>query len=367
MPRAGQTLSEFYTTGILLVERQDDYYSLHTLIRDFALRTWPWPPEEADAVLRRAADWLESQGHVEDALSTLAAAKAERELAHLLTEHGARLLAAGKTETLTRLAESVPAALRTSAIEQLAGEAYTAQGEHDHALECFGRAAQSAEPIPSPLAWRMVQAHYFRDDLDEALAIYERSDQERGADSDNALLLAWTASAHKRRGEVETARALAGRALRAAEASTDDRALAAAHTAAAQVAPIDGDFLERDLHLSRALDAARRADDLLQIVRIRNNRASNMLEQGLYQEAIAELDDATAVAELVGFAGLRALALMNRGLAYWCLGRLEEASADYEAAISIYRQTGTREICYAIIGRGDVHRERGNLAMARAA
>ena len=317
-------------------------------------------------MLRRAAEWLESQGQVEDALNTLAAAKADRELAGLLAEHGERLLAAGKTETVTRLAESVPATLRNTSIDQLAGEAYTAQGEHDRALECFGRAAQDAESIPSPLAWRMVQAHYFRDDLDEALAVYGRSES---SSLTRTTRCSWRGPRVSTSGwETSTqARALAGRALLAAETSADDRALAAAHTAAALVAPVDGDFLERDLHLGRALDAAQRAGDLLQIVRIRNNRASNLLEQSLYLEAIEELDDATAVAELVGFAGLRALALMNRGLAYWCLGRLEEASADYEAAISIYRQTGTREISYAIIGRGDVHRERGNLAMARAA
>ena len=211
----------------------------------------------------------------------------------------------------------------------------------------------------------MVQAHYFRDDLEEALSIYARGAPSDSAD--DALLLAWTASAHKRRGDVEQARALSARALETAEVSADDRALAAAHTAAALVAPLGGDAVERDVHLSRALDAAQRGGDLLQVVRIRNNRASNLSEQGLYREAIEELDDAIALAELVGFAGLRALALMNRGLAYWCLGRLEDASADYEAAILVYRQTGTREICYAIIGRGDVHRERGNLAMARAA
>jgi ATP/maltotriose-dependent transcriptional regulator MalT len=362
--RAAETLAGLTRRGFF-VQPQDDYFSLHALIRDFALRTWPWPAEDARALLHRAADWLESRGEIEDALSTLAAAKADRELATLLAEHGERLLAAGKTQTVTRLAESVPLPLRTTPIDQLAGEAYTAQGEHDRALECFGRAARGAESIPSPLAWRMVQSHYFRDDLDEALAVYGRS--ELVADADDAMLLAWTASVHKRLGDVAQARVLAARALVAAETSADDRALAAAHTAAALVAPLAGDFLERDFHLGRALDSAQRAGDLLQIVRIRNNRASNLLEQSLYLEAIEELNDATAVAELVGFAGLRALAVMNRGLAYWCLGRLEEASADYETAISIYRRTGTREISYAIIGRGDVHRERGNLAMARAA
>jgi ATP/maltotriose-dependent transcriptional regulator MalT/DNA-binding SARP family transcriptional activator len=364
--RASDVLAGLARRGFFL-QRTDGDLSLHALIRDFALRTWPWRAEEARVVLRRAAEWLESHGHVEDALSALAAANADRELARGLEAHGGALLAAGRAETLTRLAESVPVALRDARLEQLAGEAYAAQGRHARALDCFGRAMQDAEAIPSPLAWRMVQTHYFHDDLDEALAIYERSDLELGTDADDALLFAWTASVHKRRGDLEKARELSERALSAAERSADDRALAAAHTAASLVTPVAGDLVERDLHLAHALEAAQRTGDLLQVVRIRNNRASNLLEAGLYREAIMELDSATGLAELVGFAGLRALTRMNRGLAYWCMGRMDEASADYEAAVSIYRQTGTREVCYGIIGRGDVHRERGNLAMARAA
>ena len=47
VPRAGKTLAELTRRGFF-VQRQDDYFSLHALIRDFALRTWPWPPEEAE-------------------------------------------------------------------------------------------------------------------------------------------------------------------------------------------------------------------------------------------------------------------------------------------------------------------------------
>ena len=46
--------------------------------------------------------------------------------------------------------------------------------------------------------------------------------------------------------------------------------------------------------------------------------------------------------------------------------QLDEANADYQAAIALYRTIGTHEISYALIGRGDVHRERGELALARA-
>ena len=76
MCRAPRTTLAGLTRRGFFVQRQDDYFSLHALIRDFALRTWPWPPEEAAALLRRAAAWLESQGQIEDALSTLAAAQA---------------------------------------------------------------------------------------------------------------------------------------------------------------------------------------------------------------------------------------------------------------------------------------------------
>jgi DNA-binding SARP family transcriptional activator len=367
VPGAADATDRLARRGRFL-ERHGERWSLHQLIRGFALQAWPWSADEARVLHRGAGRWLETHGQLDDALQALAAGGADAEVAGLLARRGASMLAAGGAQTVTRYAELLPAELRDPAIEQLAGEAYTIRGQHDRALECFSRAASDTQPLAPPLAWRMVQAHLFRDDLDGALAVWARSDSAgRGDTADEALLFAWSSSILTRRGEVAQARALAERALRGATASGDDRALAGAHIAAGGVAPDDGDPLARDSHLELALEAAQRAGDLLQTVRVRNNKGSALLEVGLYREAIAELDAATALAELVGFAGLRALALMNRGLAYWCLGRLDEASTDYEAAITTYRQIGTREICYAIIGRGDVHRERGNIALARAA
>jgi DNA-binding SARP family transcriptional activator len=122
-----------------------------------------------------------------------------------------------------------------------------------------------------------------------------------------------------------------------------------------------------DMRLSVALRAARKAGDTFLEARIHNNRGSRLLERGAYAEAIEELGLAIQLADVDGYESLLALATMNRGLCHWCRGRLEEASADYESALVVYRSIGSSEAAYALIGKGDVHRERGELAQARAA
>ena len=52
---------------------------------------------------------------------------------------------------------------------------------------------------------------------------------------------------------------------------------------------------------------------MLQQVRVRANRGSLHLEQGYYEEAIAELDLGLRLADMAGFVSYRALALSNRG------------------------------------------------------
>lgn len=362
---AGEAIEDLARRA-LFIERHETGYALHSLVKEFALGAWPLARREAAAVRRRAASWLERHGRIEEAVRALVSAGEHRELRRLLTEHGAAMVAAGATTTVVAAAELLPDDLRDGTIDRLTGEAHTVRGEHDRALECFERAAGANVLVSPALAWRMVQAYSLRDELDEALAAYGRAEIGFADTADEALLFAWAASVQRRRGELDVARELARRALEAAKASADDHALAAAHTAAALVAPPERDASGREVHLAQALEAAERAQDVLQVIRILNNRASNHLEEGRYETAIDELDRAIEVAERVGFVGLLALALMNRGLARWCLGRLDEAGADYEAAAEHYRSAGSREICYAIIGQGDVYRERGNLSMARA-
>jgi ATP/maltotriose-dependent transcriptional regulator MalT/DNA-binding SARP family transcriptional activator len=364
--RAATTIAHLLERGLFL-ESRDGWCSLHTLARDFALTTWPLAPEEAAAVHRRAARWLESHGRLEEALRSLAAAADYNELARVLAERGAGMVASGAADSVVRFSDLLPEGLRDASVDQVVGEAHAVRGDPDRAVACFRRAVGDAKLLPPALAWRMAEAYNLRDELADVIRVYEQTRMGAEDTSDEALLLAWTSSAQMRRGDIEAAGTLAGRALDAATACGDDRALAAAHTAFASAAQAAGDARGSETHLRRALDAAERAGDILQLARIRNNRGSRLLDEGSYREAIEELEICMGLAELAGLPSLLALSLMNRGLCHWCLGRLDEARSDYEAAIALYRPTETDEIAYALIGRGDVYRERGDLALARAA
>ena len=58
---------------------------------------------------------------------------------------------------------------------------------------------------------------------------------------------------------------------------------------------------------------AERSGDVVQLVRIHTNRGSHHTEEGSYQQAIAELDRAIEIAELIGSETFGALAYYNRG------------------------------------------------------
>ena len=132
------------------------------------------------------------------------------------------------------------------------------------------------------------------------------------------------------------------------------------------VAALDGDRRANDAHYLRALDHAARAGDVLQTIRIRANRGSRFVEEGYYEEAIDELDEAVASAEVAGFAAFHALALSNRGEALARVGRLDEAIGDLEAARGLYQRLESRLVAYPLGHLGDVYSERGAFALARS-
>jgi ATP/maltotriose-dependent transcriptional regulator MalT/DNA-binding SARP family transcriptional activator len=340
-------------------------FVLHALVREFVRRTWPLDDTEARDLQRAAGAWFAARGDVEDALRSYAAAGELDASARLIVDQGPALLAAGSAAAVLRATDLLPTEHRNAAVEQVAGEALAALGRFTEALESFRRAAAGAERLDSALAWRMVRAHHLKGDLEQAVHEYERCAPVAGASRDDALLLAWAAASYTRRGQIDTGESLAVRALAGAEETDDAGALAAAHTALALVAETHGEFRLADFHQRRALVAAERANDLLQLSRARNNRGSVLLQQALYGEAVAELDEAISLAELVDFPPLLGLALMNRGLCHWCVGRLDHANADYAAAAGVFRSAGASEISYALIGRGDVYRERGDQSRAR--
>ena len=364
LPAAAETLASLVRRGFF-VQAHDEWFTLHPLVREFAKRTWEIDTEEAQDLHRRAAVWFEGNGELETALAALEASADRAQLARVLSARGVDLLASGSAESVIRYVELIPEVARDAAIERVLAEAHAIRGEPERALAAIRRATAETELLDPAVAWRLVQTYHLRDALEEAVAVYPRASTDGPDTLDGALLCAWTASAYRRLGDIESCRKFAGHALAAAAACGDDRALAAAHTAASFAAEPDRQACSH--HLQHALDAAERAGDVHQMIRIRNNRGSLLLEESNYAAAIVELELAMDAANAVGYAGLQALTLMNRGLACWCLGRLDEAGADYEAALKIYRSTDSNEISYALIGLGDVHRERGSLALAREA
>jgi DNA-binding SARP family transcriptional activator len=366
--RAGEILDSLARRGLFveLHGQTAGWYSLGSPVRDFALGHLQQDAAEANRVRMQAGRWFEEHGHQEEALRCLVAAGNLPETARLLSAHGPQLLSQGSVDAVLNAVELLSPELRDAAVEQVAGEAYQVRGNWDEALRCFDRAAHGADSLPPSLAWRMGLLQYLRGRLDEAMETYARGSEE-GEARDVALLLAWRAGAHWVRAEAERCRADAQRAFEVASSVGDPQALAAAHTVLAMLAALEGDRSANDAHYLRALDYAQKAGDVLQMIRVRTNRGSRHVEEGAYEEAIAELDLALRLADLAGFAAFRALALTNRGEARSKLGRFEEAVADLEDARELYQRLGSRMVSYPLEKLGEVYRERGEWALSRAA
>lgn len=359
-------LVELTREGLFVEKGQDGSLALRPLIRDYALESLPVPEADARALRVKAAAWLAGGGAAADAIQVLLSAGTVDQLAGIVAKEGARLLAAGQVATVLQGCRALPSELRTAEIEQLEGEAQQIQGDWTAAMTCFQRAAAGCESLPAHLAWRIGLIHYLRGEPEAALSVYQRGVDDPGADPmEMALLLAWMSTAYWIRGDVEPCRDLATRALEAASACGDRRALAAAHTVMAMLAALDGDRRANDAHYLLALRAAEEASDVLQLVRIRTNRGSHFMEEGSYAEALQELDVAVRLAELTSFASFLALSLSNRGETKLRMGRIDEALADLEASRMRYRQIHSEMVSYPLQLIGEIHGERGNLAHAR--
>ena len=369
VPRAAEILRSLARRGIFVEGRGQrlGWFSLSTLMRETALEELPLEQGDGLSIDVAACAWLEQEGQLAEALRHCRARSDWAAVAQLLERRGTQLVSAGEASEVLSAIELLPPERRGPAIEFVAGEAYHVVGDWDAALSAYGAAAGDARPLPTALAWRVARIHHFRGDLSLALECYGADDPTTGEERDKAMLFAWRAAARWRRGDAEGCKRDAVHALAAATAARDAAALSCAYTALAMHAALEGDRVANDAYYLRALDCAVQAGDVLQQVRIRTNRGSLHLEQGYYEEAIAELDLALRLAELAGFTFYRALALSNRGSAYYCLGRLEEAVGDLEESRRQAERLGSTEVAYPLAHLGRIYVDRGDLALARAA
>lgn len=343
------------------------WFRLHTIASDAVAHHGRVSGEDAAALRIAAARWLMANGLPYQALRALVSAGAQFDIVALFAHSGQHLLNHGHADDVITAVATLPPHLREPHVERLAGEAHQLRGEWDSALACYRNAAHDDDALDAGLAWRMGVIHYLRGELDEAVNVYRRGLVGEHATRESALLLAWQASAYWMRGETEDCGALAVRAMRAATQVDDAQALAAAHTVLAMLAALEGDRRANDAHYLKALHYAERAGDVLQLVRIHNNRGSHYLEEGAYHEALAELDIAIRLADLSGFAAFGALALCNRGEAQRGLGRLEEALSDFTASVTAFDNLRSALVANPLRELGELHRLRGDVPAAKAA
>lgn len=340
--------------------------SVPPLVADFLASDAPLEATERLGALERAAHWFCDHGMHRRALELATRRGATELAAAICLEHGEQIADSGGAAAVLAALRTVDEKDLTPALLRLKANVLHTTGDWDAALAIYEGLDGGAASIPADLAWRMGLIHLLRGDPHTATEVYRRADITT-QDADTAILLGWWASAAWITAETAHCRSLANESLATAQRVGDDRALAVAHTVLAMVAAVDGDRHGNEAHYIAALDHAKRADDVLQQVRIHVNRASHHLEEGHYLESIAESDQALTLAELGDIVPFKAMALLNRGQALSRLGRLEAADADFAAAHSEWERTRSRHVAYALNAFGESRTARGVRSLARSA
>lgn len=365
--RGGRLVAHLTGAGILAPAAGGHGYRMVPVVADVARRRLPLSASERKHLHAKAAAWYAEHGFRLPALRAYCRAGHSEATARLLTDHGTELLAGGGAEAIIAAFRALPDHARSAGARLVYGEALQIRGDFDAAIEVYAALAGRDESLVSGLAWRYGLVHYLRGEPRCALHIFQRGRLDPHPSTDNARLLSWMAATYWMTGDAAACRDNAHRALAAATATGGDDALAAAHAALALDAKLRGDRPATDEHHEKALRAADAARDTVQVTRIRANRASALVAEGRYGEALAELRPAVELAHATGYAAMLALALCNEGAAHFRLGQLAEATACYEQALPLLQRMGSRKVAYALVGLADIWALRGRASLARAA
>ncbi len=319
---------------------------------------------EADELRREIIACLEQRDRFDEALECAVGGPREDALS-LLERRGERLVERGYG---LRVAEVIRELDATSdrALETILAQALVAIGEWDGAMEVFEAVRREARgtPLAPAVAWRFGALLYLRSEIESAREVLTAAYDEQAATADDALVAAWLSSTLWVHGETDEAGRVAEVALQQAQASGEPAALAAAHVAIALVAASRGDRVLNERHYRRALSAAAKAGDSVQLARIRANLSSRAAEEGDYAGAIREAD--LAINAGAGRNLFSALAMSNKAEALVHTGELEEARALLSLAIDVFTGLGSLLVCAPYTELGLLDLERGDFARARA-
>ncbi|MFD1546904.1 BTAD domain-containing putative transcriptional regulator [Nonomuraea guangzhouensis] len=324
----------------------------------------PLDRHEAHDTAAVAARWYVEHDQPELALRAAVATRHTTLVTSLLGTHGPHLAERGD-DVVAALGLLPEPTRQAPAMLRLAGIAEQNRGAWNRARDLLARAAATSV-FDAFLARRLGLIDHLRGDLDSAIAIYTKGFEYGLPPADAAMCAASTASVLWLKGDRAGCAELADRALELASALGDPGAMAAACTVQAMLASLDGDRRANDAYYLRALEYAERAGDVVQLIRIRANRASCHLDEGAYARALAEVEIAARLSDLVSFAPYAALNIANRAKALIGLGRLEEAAIDAADAAARWEAMGSRFVGYGLIRLADVQVLRGDRRSAMA-
>lgn len=337
-----------------------DWYSLHALVRQFAREYWTLNAAEVRELQLGAAGWLEGRGMLPEALDSLAAAGDADGIARLLSERGQELNSSGAMASVVRAATFVPPACRSQRSALTVAYAHIWLGDYDQAREWLS--AVDVSPDDPSVSFNLAVMHVNRAEAREALAVLEEA-EAAGCDEPMhncliAYVLFWL-------GRLVEARSYGERAL-AGAGSEPPTPLSDAHGVLGHLALVEGDFAEAEAHFDVALEIAERVGNVISTSWSRTRLAELRLEQGRYAEALEEATRALELSDRVGVSAFQAVARADRGFALLGLGRLDEASADFSAAVAVHERIASAGVAEPLIGMGTVQAERGELSRARS-
>jgi ATP/maltotriose-dependent transcriptional regulator MalT/DNA-binding SARP family transcriptional activator len=367
---AGRTLADLARRGLVTAPPTgaDDWYTLHALVREFVLETWPFSPSELRSLRRRAARSFDSMGRYREALEALTAAADATGIVRLINKRWRELTDQAELDALVEAGAVLPLELRHEVAFDIA-HAHTLRGEFDRALEWLSEVPDEGD---LGLLFQLAVVHINRDETLQALELLLRAiEPDDGArlDSEGAVMFtAFTAYQLMSLGRVEEARPYIARAFEAAQELPEVMSpTAEAHMAVGDLAREDGDLAAAAEHYDAAIAIADRLGNVLATCSARNRRSYLRIAQGLPVDAVADATEALALADRVGFSLFQAWSPTARGEAYLALGRLDEAAADFDTARLVQERLGSNAVSAPLSGLGDVHLARGELTQARSA
>ncbi len=369
---AAQMLAELARRGLVTAPPvgTDDWYTLHALVREFVLETWPMPVADIRTLRRRAARWFESTGRYPEALESLTAAADGAGIVRLVEKRWRELTDQGALDALVQAGAVLPVALRRYPVVRTIGHAHTLRGEFDRALEWLSNMERDGDVDPE-LTFQIALVHMDRDEPRQALETLLRAlppnEDEQWVLEHAAMVNAFIAYQLMGLGRLDEARPYAARAFETASRLPEVLTpLSEAHMALGDVAREDGDLAGAAAHYDTAVEIAERLGNVLATCSARNRRSGVRTAQGLLAEAIEDATYAVTLADRVGFSLFQAWSPATRGFAYPALGRLDEAVTDFSAAREVQERLGSSAVSVPLTGLGDVHRARGELTQARS-